>query len=150
MMARRNRRARVDQLNAAWHRRRHKVADPDPIRRNDIQARFLDLCGVTRKICYGTERRALRALQAFAEERVARAMKAGLPEPRRVESRVYTCPHCGMWHTTSQEDRYAGQSREELAEVSQAPPEGLQQDQRGEDHERPERASEQETQGRAA
>lgn len=67
---------------------------------------------------------------------------AGLREPDApIEIRAYECGHCAGWHTTSEEAYDAGSSGEKLAEVPQAAPEGLQQVQRGEDHQRAEQTA---------
>lgn len=59
-----------------------------PLRRD---SRGRGLCPVTGKVRYGDRLRAERA--------VASALLTG--HAWRRETRVYVCPHCGMWHVTS-------------------------------------------------
>jgi hypothetical protein len=129
-------------MAAAWRRRGRKRPDPDPL------ANY-ERCPVSGKIRYPSERVARRALPALQQHRAEAIIIGGLD--LKVEKSVYRCwTHCGGWHTSSlgkdptmandaqpqsgEDD--ARQTGEELEAVSQAAPKGLQQNERGEDHER--------------
>lgn len=74
-----------------------------PKRRREVQPRGVlppDLyCPSTGKRAYRSRTRAKRKLKEV------NASRRKSPHETRPETGVYECPHCGMWHLTSQVQR---------------------------------------------